>query len=82
MVVSVQGIRGRHVHVFRWDDARRGPGILGHYSETLVLFFLPQIANFLYSAPQLFKLVPCPRHRLPRLEVETGLLYPSLVSKR
>ena len=55
-------------------------GILGHYSETLVLFFLPQIANFLYSAPQLFKLVPCPRHRLPRLEVETGLLYPSLVS--
>ena len=55
-------------------------GILGHYSETLVLFFLPQIANFLYSAPQLFKFVPCPRHRLPRLEVETGLLYPSLVS--
>ena len=27
---------------------------------------LPQIINFLYSVPQLFKLVPCPRHRLPR----------------
>ena len=55
-------------------------GILGHFSETLVLFFLPQIANFLYSIPQLFKFVPCPRHRLPRLEIETGLLYPSYVS--
>ena len=45
-----------------------------------MLFFLPQIANFLYSIPQLFKFVPCPRHRLPRLEIETGLLYPSYVS--
>jgi UDP-N-acetylglucosamine--dolichyl-phosphate N-acetylglucosaminephosphotransferase len=56
-------------------------GILGHFSETLVLFFLPQIANFLYSAPQLFKLVPCPRHRLPRLDVRTGLLHPSFVTQ-
>ena len=56
-------------------------GILGHFSETLVLFFLPQIANFLYSSPQLFKLVPCPRHRLPRLDVNTGLLHPSLVTR-
>lgn len=55
-------------------------GILGHFSETLVLFFLPQIANFLYSGPQLFKLVPCPRHRLPRLDVTTGLLHPSFVT--
>lgn len=41
-------------------------GILGHFSKTLLLFFLPQIFNFLYSIPQLFKFIPCPRHRLPR----------------
>jgi UDP-N-acetylglucosamine--dolichyl-phosphate N-acetylglucosaminephosphotransferase len=41
-------------------------GILGHFSKTLLLFFIPQIINFLWSIPQLFKLVPCPRHRLPR----------------
>lgn len=40
--------------------------ILGHYSKTILIFFLPQILNFLYSVPQLFKLYPCPRHRLPR----------------
>lgn len=50
--------------------------ILGHYSETLLLLFLPQIVNFLYSTPQLFGLIPCPRHRLPRFDRETGLLYP------
>lgn len=49
-------------------------GILGHYSETLLLFFLPQILNFLYSVPQLLKIVPCPRHRLPKFDPETGLL--------
>ncbi|KAJ1674910.1 tunicamycin resistance protein [Spiromyces aspiralis] len=41
-------------------------GILGHFSKTLLLFFLPQIFNFVYSCPQLFRLVPCPRHRLPQ----------------
>lgn len=41
-------------------------GILGHFSKTTLLFFIPQIFNFLYSAPQLFKLIPCPRHRLPK----------------
>jgi len=41
-------------------------GILGHFSETLLMFFIPQIINFVYSLPQLFKIVPCPRHRLPR----------------
>lgn len=49
-------------------------GILGHFSETLLLFFLPQILNFLYSVPQLFKIVPCPRHRLPIFDSQTGLL--------
>ncbi len=52
-------------------------GILGHFSETLLLFCLPQVVNFLYSIPQLFKIVPCPRHRLPRFETQTGLLSPS-----
>jgi len=50
-------------------------GILGHFSKTLLLFFLPQIANFLWSTPQLFKLVPCPRHRLP--SVLEGIMHPS-----
>jgi UDP-N-acetylglucosamine--dolichyl-phosphate N-acetylglucosaminephosphotransferase len=41
-------------------------GILGHYSKTLLLFFIPQLLNFIISLPQLFRFVPCPRHRLPR----------------
>lgn len=41
-------------------------GIIGHFSKTLLLFFIPQIFNFLLSCPQLFGLVPCPRHRMPR----------------
>ncbi|KAI9347092.1 glycosyl transferase family 4-domain-containing protein [Pilaira anomala] len=54
-------------------------GILGHFSKTLLLFFLPQIFNFIYSCPQLFRLVECPRHRMPRLDAETGLLMCSTV---
>jgi len=42
-------------------------GIQAHFSKTLLLFFLPQIFNFILSCPQLFGLVPCPRHRVPRL---------------
>jgi len=49
-------------------------GILGHFSKTLLLFFIPQILNFLWSTPQLFKFVPCPRHRLPRYNPDTGLM--------
>lgn len=49
-------------------------GILGHFSKTLLLFFLPQIVNFLYSVPQLFGLVPCPRHRLPKYNSTTDKL--------
>ena len=48
-------------------------GILGHFPETLLLFFTPQILNFLYSTPQLFKLIPCPRHRLPKFDPGTPL---------
>ena len=49
-------------------------GILGHLSETLLLFLIPQLLNFAYSLPQLFKIVPCPRHRLPSFDPATGLL--------
>lgn len=54
-------------------------GILGHYSKTLLLFFLPQIFNFVLSCPQLFGLVPCPRHRVPYVEPRTQRLVPSCV---
>ncbi|CEJ53904.1 Putative UDP-N-acetyl-glucosamine-1-P transferase Alg7 [Penicillium brasilianum] len=53
-------------------------GILGHFSKTLLLLFVPQIFNFLYSTPQLFHLIPCPRHRLPRFNASTGLLDASV----
>lgn len=53
-------------------------GILGHFSKTLLLLFVPQIINFVYSAPQLFKLIDCPRHRLPKFNARTGLLEPSV----
>ncbi|KAI0161787.1 glycosyl transferase family 4-domain-containing protein [Hypoxylon sp. FL1284] len=52
--------------------------ILGHFSKTLILLLVPQIFNFLYSIPQLFGLVPCPRHRLPHFNARTGLLEPSV----
>ncbi|KAJ2516210.1 tunicamycin resistance protein [Coemansia sp. RSA 1939] len=48
-------------------------GILGHFSKTLMLFFVPQILNFIYSAPQIFGLVPCPRHRLPKIAAGSPL---------
>ncbi|XWS59065.1 hypothetical protein CRYUN_Cryun08bG0090200 [Craigia yunnanensis] len=59
-------------------------GILGHYrcvphtvsvsSETLLIFFLPQVLNFLLSLPQLSGYVKCPQHHLPRFNPETRLL--------
>nr|WCZ58455.1 UDP-N-acetylglucosamine--dolichyl-phosphate N-acetylglucosaminephosphotransferase [Andalucia godoyi] len=48
-------------------------GILGHFSKTLMLFFIPQILNFLYSLPQLFGFIHCERHRLPKVR-DDGLL--------
>lgn len=53
-------------------------GILGHFSKTLLLLLIPQLFNFIYSSPQLFGLVPCPRHRLPRYNARTNLLEPSV----
>lgn len=55
-------------------------GILGHFSKTLLLTFIPQIVNFLYSAPQLFRIIPCPRHRLPHFNSRTGLMEPSVTT--
>ncbi|THV05221.1 hypothetical protein K435DRAFT_826437 [Dendrothele bispora CBS 962.96] len=52
-------------------------GIQAHFSKTLLLFFIPQIFNFVLSCPQLFGVVPCPRHRVPRFEADTNLLHPS-----
>lgn len=45
--------------------------ILGHFSKTLLLFFIPQTFNFILSSPQLFGLIPCPRHRVPKLRYVT-----------
>jgi UDP-N-acetylglucosamine--dolichyl-phosphate N-acetylglucosaminephosphotransferase len=51
-------------------------GILGHFSKTLLLFFVPQIINFVYSLPQILHLfgITCPRHRLPRYDPKTDKL--------
>ena len=54
--------------------------VLGHFSKSLLLLMLPQILNFVYSLPQLFKLVPIPRHRLPRVDPRTGRLRASRVA--
>lgn len=50
-------------------------GILGHFSETLLIFFIPQIINFVYSLPQLLNIVPCPKHRLPKYDIEKKKLF-------
>ncbi|KAF0976103.1 hypothetical protein FDP41_004778 [Naegleria fowleri] len=52
-------------------------GIMGHFSKTLMLFLIPQWLNFLISLPQLFKIIPCPRHRIPKFNQQTGLLESS-----
>ena len=49
-------------------------GILGHFSKTLLFFFIPQILNFLYSFPQLIGIYECPRHRLAKFDVKTKKL--------
>jgi UDP-N-acetylglucosamine--dolichyl-phosphate N-acetylglucosaminephosphotransferase len=54
--------------------------MLGHFPKSLFLLMLPQLLNFLYSLPQLFKCIPIPRHRLPRVNLKTGFLRPSKVA--
>ncbi|KAK0411188.1 hypothetical protein QR680_005536 [Steinernema hermaphroditum] len=57
-------------------------GILGHFSKTLILFLIPQVFNFVYSVPQLFHLVPCPRHRLPKFNPEHNVVGMSFAEFR
>ena len=54
--------------------------IMAHFSKTLLLLLIPQIFNFVYSVPQLFKIIPCPRHRLPKFNARTGLREPSVTT--
>ena len=37
------------------------------------LTFFFKIINFVYGLPQLLQIIPCPRHRLPRFNSESGL---------
>ncbi|MFH4974193.1 hypothetical protein AB6A40_000902 [Gnathostoma spinigerum] len=53
--------------------------VLGHFSKTMLLFLVPQVFNFLYSLPQLFHLIPCPRHRLPKYNSATDKVEMSCV---
>jgi len=52
-------------------------GILSHFSKTLMLFFLPQLINFIISLPQLFGFISCPKHRVPKFDRESGKLVNS-----
>ena len=56
--------------------------ILGHFSKTLLLLFVPQILNFLYSLPQLTRIIKLPRHRLPTFNPKTGLMHASRLNDR
>ncbi|CUE64812.1 UDP-N-acetylglucosamine-dolichyl-phosphate N-acetylglucosaminephosphotransferase, putative [Bodo saltans] len=49
-------------------------GITAVYSKTLLLLFIPQIINFVISLPQLFHIIECPRHRVPRWIPERNVL--------
>lgn len=49
--------------------------IIGNFTITILLFFIPQIINFLLSVPQLIGIIPCPRHRLPTYNAKTYLLH-------
>lgn len=46
-------------------------GLVGRFSKTVLLFSLPQLINWVFSLPQLFRLIPCPRHRLPKYDPKT-----------
>lgn len=48
--------------------------IIGEISICVHFLFIPQLINFLYSVPQLFGFVPCPRHRLTVYDNKTDTL--------
>lgn len=43
--------------------------IIGQYPVKIMLFFIPQLFNFVLSIPQLVGIVHCPRHRLPTIDL-------------
>lgn len=47
---------------------------VGEISVCVHFLFVPQLVNFLYSVPQLFGFVPCPRHRLTVYNHKTDTL--------
>lgn len=48
--------------------------ILNNTTTTVLLHLIPQIFNFIYSCPQLFKFLPCPRHRMPIIHKKSDLI--------
>mgnify|MGYP001578519426 CR=1 FL=1 len=48
--------------------------VSGTYTKTAMLFFAPQIINFVLSIPQLLRIIPCPRHRVPTWNRERDVL--------
>ena len=56
--------------------------ILGHFSKTVMVLLLPQLINFAISLPQLFGVLPCPRHRLPRFDPKDGLMHASRMNDK
>ncbi|KAK0449220.1 N-acetylglucosaminephosphotransferase [Armillaria borealis] len=52
-------------------------GIQAHFSKTLLLFFIPQVFNFLLSCPQLVRLGAVSSAQVIRFDAETNLLHPS-----
>lgn len=50
-------------------------GIISKSPVKLMLFFLPQLFNFVLSLPQLFGIVFCPRHRLPTMDLATKRMH-------
>ena len=54
--------------------------ILGHNTKTVLLFFVPQLVNFVYSLPQLFRLIPSARHLLISVCLMASLMASSKVS--
>ena len=49
-------------------------GIMGKFPVKLLLFFIPQLINFILSLPQLFGIIFCPRHRLPIMDHQSKKL--------
>jgi len=51
--------------------------VVGHSTKTMTFLLIPQFLNALYSVPQLFKVVDCPRHRMPGYDSNRDVLLNS-----